>query len=345
MNQNFNFADLLALIGLVQSVYLIVYILFRAGSIRNVIVPAMCFLVLIFSFTADFAVPRFKDSEHADLLRNFLWILLPAFSALLIRQVADFGCLPTRAYWSTLLFPLIAGIIGYGLLDSLDVLITLGSISGCVCFLALWVGRRSFSNLREDKLTRSERYWLIVSFIIMNLLIILLSLLNVSGYIQDNDFVLIRDVLGIGMVYLASTSLLRIYPQSIKLVEKTKIEKELSKEDQDIVEKIKNLLELDKVYQEPNFSRADLARELHISEANVSRIVSAYFEKSLPQLINELRIRDSLQLLQQTDAVMTVIAEQVGFSSLPTFNRVFKDVMHISPSEYRQANKGTKKGA
>ena len=98
-------------------------------------------------------------------------------------------------------------------------------------------------------------------------------------------------------------------------------------------------IDLDKVYQEANFSRADLARELNVSEANVSRIVSAHFGKSLPQLINELRIRDSLQLLEQTDAGMQIIAEQVGFSSLPTFNRVFKDVMNVSPSEYRQAKK------
>lgn len=341
MTQNFNFADVLALMGLVQSVYLIVYILFRAGHIRNVIVPSMCFIILALSFTADFGVPRFKEWEHAELIRNLLWISLPSFSALLIGQVADFGRLPTRSYWMTLLLPILAGIIGCGVLRSQDILMTLGSISGCICFLALWVGRRSFADLKDDKFTKNERYWLIVSFVVMNILIIFSTLLNVSNYIADEDFIMIRDVLGIGMVYLASTSLLRIYPQSVKLVEKVKVEKILSKEDDAIVVKIKNLLELDKVYQEANFSRADLARELDISEANVSRIISGHFGKSLPQLINELRIRDSLQLLQQTDAGMLVIAEQVGFSSLPTFNRVFKDVMNISPSEYRQTKKET----
>lgn len=339
MTQNFNFADVLALMGLVQSVYLIVYILFRAGHIRNVIVPFMCFTVLALSFTVDFAVPRFKEWAHAELIRNFLWISLPAFSVLLIGQVADFGRFPPRIYWGTLTLPVLAGIVGYGALNSLDILMTLGSISGCLCFLTLWVGRRSFADLRDDKHTKNERYWLIVSFVAMNILIIFSTLLNVSGYVSDRDFILVRDVLGIGMVYLASTSLLRIYPQSVKLVEKEKISKSLSKEDEAIVLRIRNLLELDKVYQETNFSRADLARELNVSEANVSRIVSAHFGKSLPQLINELRVRDSLQLLQQTNAGMLVIAEQVGFASLPTFNRVFKDVMSISPSEYRQQKK------
>lgn len=340
MTGNFDFGDLLALMGLVQSVYLIVYILFRAGHIRNVIVPSMCFCILGMSFTADFAVPRLKDSVNIELIRSLIWISVPAFSVLFIGQVASFGKFPSRSYWVPLFLPLLIAGLGYTVLDDGDVLKTLGIISGCLCFLGLWGGRQSFSNLREDQYTKQERYWLIISFLIMNILIILGAFLEVSGYIREADFVLVRDILGIGMVYLASTSLLRIYPQAVMLTvrgeQKQKIEKLLSKEDEIVVGRIQTLLELDKVYQEQNFSRADLARELDISEANVSRIISAYFDKSLPQLVNELRIRDSLQLLQQTNAGMSIIAEQVGFSSLPTFNRVFKDVMGISPSEYRQ---------
>lgn len=339
MKNIFNFADLLALMGLVQSIYLVVYISFRAGHIRNVVIPAFCFLVLSACFTIDFAVPRFTDWGHAELIRNLLWMLVPSCSALLIMQVADFGRFPPLKYWALLMLPMIAGMVGYGFYESQDVLMTGSVISGCLSFLLLWLVRKSFVDLKEDKNTKGERYWLIISLVIMNILIIFSSLLNLSGYISDDDFVLVRDVLGIGMVYLASTSLLRIYPQSVRLVEKDKVEKLLSKEDMEIISKINNLLEMDKVYQEPNFSRADLARELNVSEANVSRIISAHFGKSLPQIINELRVRDSLQLLVQTDAAVSVISEQVGFSSLPTFNRVFKDVMNLSPSEYRQKNK------
>lgn len=345
MTGSFNFGDLLALMGLVQSVYLIVYILFRAGHIRNVIVPSMCFCILGLSFTADFAVPRLKDSVNIQLIRSLIWISVPAFSVLFIGQVANFGKFPSRSYWVPLSLPLLIACLGYTILDDEDVLKTLGIVSGCLCFLGLWGGRQSFSDLREDQYTKQERYWLIISFLIMNILIILGAFLEVSGYIREADFVLVRDILGIGMVYLASTSLLRIYPQAVMLTvrggQKQKIEKLLSKEDEIVVGRIQTLLELDKVYQEQNFSRADLARELDISEANVSRIISVSFDKSLPQLINELRIRDSLQLLQQTNAGMSVIAEQVGFSSLPTFNRVFKDVMGISPSEYRQQKKSS----
>lgn len=339
MRQDFNFGDVLALMGLAQSLHLLIYILFRAGKLRNVIVPSSCLLVIILAFLADFAAPRLSDWEIIPFLRILFWISVPCFSALLIRQVADFGQFPPLPYWLTLLLPILSGIIGYGILESYEAMTIFGIISGCISFLILWAGRRSFSDLRDDKVTKGERYWLILSFVIMNILIMFVSLLAVSGYIPDIEFNLIRDVLGMGMVYLASTSLLRIYPQSVKLVERKIVLKDVSEQDKVIIDKIQSLLDLDKVYQEANFSRADLARELNVSEANVSRLVMSHFGKSLPQLINELRIRDSLQLLQQTKASILVVAEQVGFASLPTFNRVFKDVMNISPTEYRQKNK------
>jgi len=339
MRQDFNFTDVLALIGLAQSLYLITYILFRAGNLRNVIVPFLCLSILMLSFLSDFAAERLSDWTIIPLIRTLFWLSVPSFSVLLIRQVADFGQFPPLSYWLMLLLPFFSGVIGYGVLKSYDAMMIFGIISGCISFLMLWIGRRSFLDLRNDKVTKGDRYWLIISFVGMNLLIIFSSLLTISNYISVSEFNSIRGVLGIGMIYLASTSLLRIYPQSIKLVERKIVNKTMSEQDKIIIQKIQDLLDLDKVYQEANFSRADLARELNISEANVSKIIMSHFGKSLPQLINELRIRDSLQLLKQTEATISVIAEQVGFSALPTFNRVFKDTMNMSPSEFRQTKK------
>ena len=56
-------------------------------------------------------------------------------------------------------------------------------------------------------------------------------------------------------------------------------------------------------------------------------------------MINERRVQDSLQLLEQTEAQVSVVAEQVGFNSVPTFNRVFKDIVGVTPSEYRSQQK------
>ncbi|MEK7801436.1 MAG: helix-turn-helix transcriptional regulator, partial [Pseudomonadota bacterium] len=197
----------------------------------------------------------------------------------------------------------------------------------------------SFSLHDDEKEARGERYWLIISLILINLSLMATYLMVLYEGTPDNIFHLVRDVLGVGLVYLGSTSLFRIYPPAVRLSKNNYAPTELSNEDKNIIECIHKLLELDKVYQELQFSRAHLARELNISEARVSKLVNVHFGKSLPQLINDYRVRDSLQLLEQTGASVTVVAQEVGFNSLPTFNRVFKDVMGVSPSDYRQRKK------
>jgi AraC-like DNA-binding protein len=56
----------------------------------------------------------------------------------------------------------------------------------------------------------------------------------------------------------------------------------------------------------------------------------------VPQLINGYRVQDAAVLIAQTDAPIKDIAEEAGFSSIATFNRVFKDITGKSPSAYRK---------
>lgn len=99
-----------------------------------------------------------------------------------------------------------------------------------------------------------------------------------------------------------------------------------------LADKIAKLLELEKIYHEATYSRSDLAQELGVSEATVTRIIGQFFNKSFPQLLNERRIDDAKRLLLETEANIKTVAEEVGFNSLPSFNRVFKELAGISPS-------------
>ena len=58
--------------------------------------------------------------------------------------------------------------------------------------------------------------------------------------------------------------------------------------------------------------------------------------KSFPQLLNEKRVETAKTLLLDTDASIKIVAQEVGFNSLPSFNRVFKEVEGQSPSSYRK---------
>mgnify|MGYP001589000184 CR=1 FL=1 len=340
---NLSLLEICAVLGVVQTVAVLVYIVSRAGHLRHIIIPFLTFFVFAACFLFDFASRRYAEVPSFAVWQSACWLVVPAVSSLFVRQIICLGGLPPRPAWLVLIIPVVIWFGSYAICSAFDVGDWVFQIGFMLCaglsLSSLWLGHESFSLHDDEKEARGERYWLIISLILINLSLMATYLMVLYEGTPDNIFHLVRDVLGVGLVYLGSTSLFRIYPPAVRLSKNNYAPTELSNEDKNIIECIHKLLELDKVYQELQFSRAHLARELNISEARVSKLVNVHFGKSLPQLINDYRVRDSLQLLEQTGASVTVVAQEVGFNSLPTFNRVFKDVMGVSPSDYRQRKK------
>ena len=107
----------------------------------------------------------------------------------------------------------------------------------------------------------------------------------------------------------------------------------------ELAKHIEHLIYTEKVYQEAAYSRADLARECGYSETVVSKIFNAHFQKSFPQVMNEHRVEEAKRLLEETKETVKAISKEVGFNSMPSFNRVFKDMTGLSPSAYRKSIK------
>ena len=92
-----------------------------------------------------------------------------------------------------------------------------------------------------------------------------------------------------------------------------------------------------KPYLNPEITLADLAKELQLSSNQLSQIINTEFGKNFNEFINEYRVEmfkskvkdESLQHLS-----LLGIALECGFNSKATFNRVFKKITHVSPSEY-----------
>lgn len=344
-----------AALGLVQTVYLLVYLLIRARRFAYILIPGLCFLSLACGFLADFGTRYIGELPFYDLIRSCFWFLIPPLSVLLIVQILGAGKLPHRKYWALLCFPLLAVAFGgvSGVLYAGDcsqanplecshafreqMLALLGGGSGAASLLMLWVWRRGIGGEEGEKPSAQDRYWLSVSLISLNILLIFLTIWQGSLGISVENFLLSRDILGVAMVYLSSTALLRIYPQSVKAMRVVETNRDVfSPTDTLLVGRLEELINLQKVYQEPAYSRASLARELGTSEAIVSRLVNTHFGKSVPQLLNERRVREAEQLLAETAAPVALIAEQVGFNSLASFNRVFREITGKTPSESRQ---------
>ena len=82
----------------------------------------------------------------------------------------------------------------------------------------------------------------------------------------------------------------------------------------------------------------DVAAAADFSKFHFSRLFKQYTGFTFCDYIRHRKIRAAEELLNQSDLTVTEIAMQSGFASLSTFNRVFRQLKHCSPTEYREKN-------
>jgi transcriptional regulator GlxA family with amidase domain len=78
-----------------------------------------------------------------------------------------------------------------------------------------------------------------------------------------------------------------------------------------------------------------LARSVSLSRAHFIRSFRAAFGETPHRYLQRRRLERAMTLLRETDRPVTEIALDVGFASLGTFGRTFRDVVGLSPTEYR----------
>jgi len=79
-----------------------------------------------------------------------------------------------------------------------------------------------------------------------------------------------------------------------------------------------------------------LAELAHLEATYFSRQFSRRFGLSPVQYIQRQRIERAQRLLWETDATLSVIAEQTGFSSPFHLSKTFKKLTGMPPSEFRR---------
>jgi AraC-like DNA-binding protein len=92
---------------------------------------------------------------------------------------------------------------------------------------------------------------------------------------------------------------------------------------------------IDRDYGRP-LDVATLARIAHVSPAHFSRRFRATFGETPHHYLQRRRIERAMALLRDTAHPVTDVALLVGFNSLGTFSRTFRDVVGVPPSEYRR---------
>jgi AraC-like DNA-binding protein len=81
-----------------------------------------------------------------------------------------------------------------------------------------------------------------------------------------------------------------------------------------------------------------LARVANLSEAHFIRSFRAAFGETPHRYLQRRRVERSMFLLRETDRSITDICLSIGFASLGTFGRTFRDIVGEMPSEYREGH-------
>ncbi|MGY1602458.1 helix-turn-helix domain-containing protein [Geodermatophilus sp. SYSU D00815] len=91
---------------------------------------------------------------------------------------------------------------------------------------------------------------------------------------------------------------------------------------------------MDRAYAEP-LDVPTLARIACVSEAHFIRTFRETFGETPNRYLQRRRVERAMWLLRASDRSVTDICMDVGFSSLGTFSRVFRDIVGEPPSAYR----------
>lgn len=106
-----------------------------------------------------------------------------------------------------------------------------------------------------------------------------------------------------------------------------------------LAERIHKFVQTEKAYLNPRLTLERFAALIQVSPRHVSLAINRCFQQNFQEYINGFRVEEAKRLLHDCaaqDRTILDIAQESGFNSKATFNRIFKLSTGITPSAYRQ---------
>lgn len=94
-------------------------------------------------------------------------------------------------------------------------------------------------------------------------------------------------------------------------------------------------------YIEKNYAQkltlCEVAEKTYVSQWHLSKLLNKHTGQGFSDILNKVRIEHAKQLLRDSSLRVGDVAEEVGFSDLAHFSRVFKKQEGVSANEYRNS--------
>jgi AraC-like DNA-binding protein len=131
-------------------------------------------------------------------------------------------------------------------------------------------------------------------------------------------------------------------------LEKYQYSKKLSSDEKILIlQKLKDLLEVQKYFTHHELKLSEVAEKIGVPSHRLSKLLNEQYKKTFTELINELRVKEFIERMNREDYTtlsLVGIALDSGFSSKSSFNSIFKKVTGKTPSEFKMGGSKKEKG-
>lgn len=113
----------------------------------------------------------------------------------------------------------------------------------------------------------------------------------------------------------------------------------ISKQDQLLIDRVLKAMQKERLYAESGLTIGDLAVRVSVQEYRLRKLINQSLHyRNFNQFLNQYRIEEAARRLLDPDEQhipISSIALDVGYASLSSFNKAFKDTHQVTPSVYR----------
>jgi len=276
--------------------------------------------------------------QHEKKVPGYVWVLIATYFILNAVGSAYFRMYPER--------------------HSLGLLHTLLYIVPQIINIAIYIHTLCLAVLeyRQDLIEERRRlrvafvavlgtFWLVVALdVSINVLVNAgLNVARISTVIE-----MTRDILMFPTLLAVNLILFRITKFGFSMVSERLLGSSGPKTSTDILDpkdivirdKLLHAMDVDKVYSQSGLTIGNLAKHLNVQEYKLRSVINKMLKfNNFSQFLNKYRIQAAEQRLLTTNDPIFNIGLDVGYTSLSSFHKAFKECHGITPKEYRIMNR------
>ena len=125
---------------------------------------------------------------------------------------------------------------------------------------------------------------------------------------------------------------------ALKIFEKAKLKKNKSHSERSLylIEKLNTIIINEKLFTNPDLKLSEVAKELGVTNHELSKLINDKLDKNFTELINEYRIEEAKELIKSNSLyTIEAIGNQSGFNSKSAFYKAFKKATNTTPAKFK----------